>query len=108
MKAIIDGKRYDTEKATLVSEATNGAKGDFHYWQAGLYRTRSPGGGRFFVAGKGGPLTSFAQRVAGGMQNGARIIPMNIDEARQWAEQNLTVDEIEEGFIGVAGAIEDA
>jgi len=41
MKTIIEGKRYDTDKAILVGEyATPGlGHSDFRYFEAALYRT---------------------------------------------------------------------
>ena len=40
MKAIIRGRRYDTETAMLVGESwSGGGKSDFRYWEAALYKT---------------------------------------------------------------------
>lgn len=41
MKSIIQGKRYDTDKAQLLGAVeTDGlTKSDFRYWEAGLYKT---------------------------------------------------------------------
>ena len=68
--------------------------------------TRTPRSGRYFLAGKGGPLTQFGH--SGAQQNerasGERIIPMSAEDAREWAEQHLTADEVEAAF---ADAIED-
>lgn len=120
MKAIIHGLRYNTDAAILIgkSDASPGAfKGDFAYWEAGLYRTpgsgrRGEGGytlargpGRYFLAGRGGPMTRFAMHVQNGSQGGSRIIPLEPDEAREWAEQYLTAAEVEAAF---ADQIEDA
>ncbi len=104
MRAIINGLRYDTEKSVLIGEGGySGSRSDFQWWEAGLYRT--PRAGRFFVAGKGGPMTTFAHRVPNGSQGGSKLIPMSVDEAREWAERYLTVDEVEKGF---SDAIQDA
>ena len=104
MRAIINGLRYDTEKSVLIGEGGySGSRSDFQWWEAGLYRTRRAG--RFFVAGTGGPMTMFAHRVPNGSAGGSKLIPMSVDEAREWAERYLTVDEVEKGFCD---AIEDA
>jgi hypothetical protein len=99
MKAIINGLRYDTTKAICLGETDSGGSyGDFSHWSAGLYRT--PRSGRFFLAGGGGPMTRWSRR--GEQQNETRgghgIIPMDREEALEWAEQYLTPAEIEAGF----------
>jgi hypothetical protein len=97
MKSIINGLRYDTANATLIGEAGYaGSRRDFQWWTAGLYRT--PRSGRYFVAGRGGPMTMFAHRVANGSAGGDKLIPMDASEARDWAEQYLTVEEVEAAF----------
>ncbi len=102
MRAIIDGFRYDTDKAELVGEYDNLHKGvdsftDFGYWEAGLYRT--PKTGRYFLAGEGGAMTRFA-RPAGNnsMGGGSRIIPMREDEAFDWAQSYLDAGDVEKHF----------
>lgn len=107
MKAIINGVRYDTEKSHCVGEGSQGnypGDGDFSSWDAALWKT--PRSGRFFLAGRGGPMTIFAYHNSDGSRSGGRrILPMTKDEALAWAEQNLTVDEIEDAF---GDSIEDA
>jgi hypothetical protein len=105
MKKIIDGKRYDTEKAILIGEATsdNAYPGDFRYWEANLYRT--PKSGRYFLAGNGGAMTRFARSCGDGTCGGYGLFPMSPAEALEWAERNLDAETIEEHF---ADSIEDA
>ncbi|MBF0461670.1 MAG: hypothetical protein HQL87_09765 [Magnetococcales bacterium] len=107
MKAIIHGKRFDTDKATLIGEAGSGGyallpHGSSQWWNGGLYRT--PQSGRFFLAGKGGSMTIFA-RFKGDNAQADRIIEMTKQEALEWAEVNLTAEVIEAAF---ADMIEDA
>jgi hypothetical protein len=93
MKAIIHGLQYDTDKATLIGEADSGpSESDLYLWSAGLYRT--PCAGRYFLAGYGGLFT----RWRGGSCGGSGIIPLEPEEAREWAEQHLTTAEAEIGF----------
>ncbi|MGO9771680.1 hypothetical protein [Rhodoblastus sp.] len=107
MKAIINGLRYDTDKAIKIGEGGSdgyASSTDFHYWSAGLYRT--PRSGRYFLAGHGGPMTRWAKAVGNNGSTGSSgIVPMSLEEAREWAERYLAVEEVETGF---ADAIEDA
>jgi hypothetical protein len=98
MKAIIEGRRYDTNKAELIGEADSGGNvNDFSYWEAGLYRT--PRAGRYFLAGSGGPMTLWARRVDGNSRSGGSgIKPLSADEALEWAGQYLEPDAVEAVF----------
>ena len=103
MKTIIRGLRYNTEapQTVLIGEQDSIGPGgassvsDFSYWKAGLYRT---GGGRYFLAGRGGPMTRFATRSGNALTGGSKIIPLTEDEARQWAEQFLDAETVEQYF----------
>ena len=104
MKKIINGLRYDTEKAIEVGTASHGYAGDHQQWEATLYKT--PRSGRFFLAGSGGPASRFAQSAGqNSWSGGSDLIPMSIDEALDWAEANLDPDDIEEHF---GDTVEDA
>lgn len=107
MKAIINGRRYDTDKAILVGTAGsdgNISVNDFSYWEAGLYKT--PRSGVFFLAGEGGAMTRWATPIGNnGRSGGSGIIPLDRDEALEWAERYLPSDVIEQHF---AADIQDA
>jgi hypothetical protein len=97
MKAIIQGKRYDTEKAIEIGSASDRHHGDFQWFEASLYRT--PRSGVFFLAGKGGAMTRFSRKVdQNSWSGGSGIHPMTQAEALEWAEQYLSAEEIEAGF----------
>jgi hypothetical protein len=98
MKAIINGKRYDTDKAIEVgSYGTHLGRGDFREWNASLYKT--PRAGAFFLAGEGHGMTAFCSSSPDGMRGwGSKLIPMSREEALEWAEQYLTTATIEEHF----------
>ncbi|MEO5334936.1 MAG: hypothetical protein H7839_23225 [Magnetococcus sp. YQC-5] len=98
MKTIINGKRYDTDKADLIDEARGGnGPGDFSFWEAGLYRTQKSK--TCFLAGKGGAMTQWATHHSdGGRSGGSGITPLSREDALAWAEQNLTTQEVEAGF----------
>lgn len=109
MKAIFDGIRYDTDKADLVGETDALSHGvasttDFAYWEASLYVT--PRARRYFLAGRGGPMTRWARSVGGGTYSGGSgITPMSPAEAREWAERYLPVDVVDAHF---SATIKDA
>lgn len=104
MKSIINGFRYDTDKAIKIGSASYGYGGDFSAWSATLYVT--PRARRYFLAGSGGPMSRYGR--ASGLNEtsgGERIDPMTKEQALAWAEQYLDADEIEAGF---ADTIQDA
>lgn len=91
MKATINGTRYDTSKADCICEYDNLSYGaesttDFSFWEASLYRTKRSG--RHFLAGRGGPMTQFAQSAGqNSWRGGERVIPLDSDrEAMAWLE----------------------
>lgn len=98
MRAIIHGVRYDTEKAELIGETCSGLyTSDFHWWSAGLYVT--PRSRRYFLAGKGGPLTQFSRHIGlSERASGSRIIPLDEDDALTWAEDFLLPEDVEKYF----------
>jgi hypothetical protein len=106
MKTIINGTRYDTDKATKIGYAYGGSEfvTDFSYWTATLYVT--PRSKRYFLAGQGGPMTRFRRTVAPSQWTGGEaLIPLDEAEALEWAEKYLPSDEVEEFF---GHLIEDA
>lgn len=98
MKAIINGFRYDTDKAELIGKASGGGSvRDFSSWDAALYRTKQAK--RFFLAGSGGPMTRYARSIGNNNTSGGeQIDPMTKEEALAWAEQYLDAEEIEAAF----------
>ena len=98
MKRIIAGLRYDTEKAVRVAEVGSSTDSvtDFNYWSAGLYRTPN---GRWFLSGKGGGMTMFAESVGGGgSRGGSGIIPINGWEAQEHLEREGNTDALDQWF----------
>ncbi len=102
MKKIYDGFVYDTDKADLIGDANSlgesaDSKSDFRYWEAGLYRT--PRARRYFLAGRGGPMTRFASRAGSNTTRGDEgIIPLSLEEARQWATTYLPIEIVQQWF----------
>ncbi len=87
MKAIIDGKTYNTDTATLIHEWDNGhSYGDLHYCEEALYRTAK---GAYFLAGSGGPGSSFAKKTGSNTWSGGeRLRLVSEQEALQWLEDH--------------------
>jgi hypothetical protein len=98
MKRIIEGKRYDTEKADLLAEvSSHEPRSSFGWWQEALYRT--PRSGAYFLAGEGHARSRYATNLGGGSWGpGERIEPMSEDEAFAWAQRELPADQIEALF----------
>jgi hypothetical protein len=97
MKKIIDGFRYDTEKADKVCDIWEANPRDFKHIDAALYRTKRSG--RFFIAGKGGPMTMFARRVdQNSWSGGSSLIPLTAEDARKYAEKYASDETIEKFF----------
>lgn len=97
MKKIINGKVYNTDTAREIGCWANaGSWRDFNHVEETLYQKKT---GEFFLYGEGGPSTKYA--VICGMNSwtgGEKIIPLDYDTARQWAEEKLDADEYEEIF----------
>ena len=105
MKAIIRGKRYDTDKAEhLATASSNLSRSDFGWWQEELYRTtRSKA---YFLAGEGHARSHYAEhRGNGEYAPGEKITPLTDEAAFEWAQTHLTADECEAVF---GDQIEDA
>lgn len=94
MKKIINNKRYDTNTAKKVAEYDNDtARSDFNFYHEDLYQKRT---GEFFLYGQGNAASKYAERVfPDGWTSGEKIIPLTVDEAREWAERTQDADTTE-------------
>ena len=96
MKRIINGRKYDTNTATLIGDAGHSYPSDFEYWREELYRKKT---GEFFLHGWGGPRSGYARRTGQNeWSSGEQIIPLSLKEARRWIETYLDADKYEEIF----------
>jgi hypothetical protein len=97
MKAIIDGKRYNTEKATEVASHSEGYASDHCHFEEALYVTSK---GTWFLAGEGGAMSHYSVSTGDGNTRGggAHIRPLTATEAREWLEQHDEVDALEKHF----------
>lgn len=95
---IIDGKRYDTTKATEVAEYSGPCgmgPSDFRYHETSLFKTKK---GSYFLAGKGGPMSLWSKSCGNGSTGGEGIRALSANEAREWLENHDFTDELEEEF----------
>lgn len=95
MKRIINGRRYDTDTAKLAGGYKTGFIGDLDWRSEQLFRKST---GEFFLAGRGGAKTRWASRTIDGFSSGGGILPLTFDEAREWAEEHLSVKDVENLF----------
>ena len=104
MKKIINGKRYDTEKAKLIGNYRYSHQGDFNFVDEDLYIT--PRSKTYFLAGSGGPNTKYRSYSGDNSWGGGeKIQPLSKKDAFAWAQEYLESDEIEKHFSDI---IEDA
>ena len=96
MRKVIKGKLYDTEKAMMVAEWSDGYPSDFRYCCEELYRKRT---GEYFVHGEGGAMSKYAESCGQNQwQGGEAIVPLTYDAAREWLEAHGTAEEYEAEF----------
>lgn len=97
MKKIINGKLYDTETAKEVGLRAHGeGPRDFHYFVERLYRKRT---GEYFLHGEGGPMTQYARTVGQNQWSGGeKIMPLDYQAAREWAEKHMDADDYQAEF----------
>ena len=101
MKKIINQKRYDTDTAQSIGSVDNGYPGnDFNYACETLYRKKT---GEFFLHCQGGANSIYGVWTANTGRGGQQLKPISYDQARLWAEENLSVSEYEKVF----GDVED-
>jgi hypothetical protein len=93
MKKIIQGRKYDTETATLLGFDAGGD--GFRHWREELFRKRN---GEFFLHGEGGPMTRYAKTCNDGWCGSEAITPLTPEAARQWGEEHLDADNYEAIF----------
>lgn len=98
MKKIINGKRYDTDTASLVASWDNGRYGDFGYVEETLYRKRT---GEYFIHGEGGAQTRYAKAYGDSWGGGEQIVPMSAKRAIEWAQEHMSAEAFEDHFGAV-------
>ena len=100
MRRVINNKKYDTDKATVIGSWDDGMPGDFDYICETLYKKRT---GEYFVHGRGGARSRYAEeREDGWFGGGQSIMPLTVESAKKWAQENLKCEEYEAEFGEVA------
>lgn len=96
MKKIINGKKYNTETAKECGSYWNGLSvRDFSHFYETLYKKKT---GEFFLHGQGGPSSRYHGHCGDLCCGGQKIVPLTIDEAKEWVERHLDADDYEEIF----------
>ncbi len=102
MKSEINGVIYNTDSATTLGGYWNELLDEKSCTEE-LYRTED---GEYFLYAEGGPESIYGKTILeseGIILTGAQeIIPLSEEDAKEWAEKSLTVDEYEEAFGEVA------
>ncbi|MBI1709046.1 hypothetical protein [Lactobacillus crispatus] len=89
MKRFYQGTLYDSDNAELIDDyESDYPVNDFNYFKEGLYRTPE---GKFFLYGKGNAASKYAERIEGNgpYADGVDLIPLSIEQAKKWYEENL-------------------
>lgn len=97
MKKVIEGALYNTDTAQEIGYAEpNGSNiRDFSWFRETLYRTKS---GKYFLHGEGGGNSRYGEWHGNTGGWGQQIRPYTPEDAREWAEENLTADEYSKAF----------
>jgi hypothetical protein len=100
MQKVVNGKRYDTEKAEQVCTWGSEGRSDFSWHTTSLYRTPK---GNWFTAGEGGPMSEWRRRAGDSWTGGSGLDPIDSNEARELLEKHGTPEQNAQHF-----AVEDA
>jgi hypothetical protein len=97
MRKIINGIAYDTEKAQLIHDWDNGrGSRDFSACNEMLYKTKA---GRWFLHGRGGPNSRWAEDEGNNARTGGQdIVPMTEEAAKSWLEEHSPAELYEQHF----------
>lgn len=96
MQKIIEGKKYDTETATLIATYEYSNQRDFNYCFEELFQTKK---GVFFMYGEGGPLSKYAEEIGNNSVSGScEMYLVSEEEAKEFAMANLDAEDFEEIF----------
>ena len=103
MRAVIEGRRYNTETATEVASIESGHNpSELDYFTEALYHTAR---GNWFLAGWGNTRSPYSTGAASTRACGERVTVLGPAEAQEWLEEHGKVDALEAYF---GELIEDA
>lgn len=96
MKKVINGRLYDTSTAKELAKYEYSYRSQFDYYSEALYRKKT---GEYFIYGYGHADSPYKKRIDHSTWGpGEKITPISWDEAREWAEANLSADSYGEIF----------
>lgn len=96
MKVIINNRKYNTDTAKELGYIRINEGDGLYEVEETLYKKRN---GEYFLHGWGGAGTKYAEQLSyNSWCSGSRIMPLSYDEAKKWAEGNLSVEEYESAF----------
>jgi len=96
MKAVIDGKWYDTETAEeIASWANSNDYRDVDYCSETLYKTKD---GDFLLTGEGGSRSIYGKHFGKYSCSGKETRALTREEAYKWCEGNQQPEAIEKHF----------
>lgn len=105
MKAIINNRKYNTNTAKELGCIRINEGDGLYEVEETLYQKRNR---EFFLYGCGGAGTKYAERVgSNNWCSGSAIMPLSYEEAKRWAEKNLSAEEYESSFGEVSEGGED-
>ena len=94
MRRIIENKVYDTATATAVANYSNSyGTSDFKFIRETLFMTKKK---NFFIHGRGGAMTRYADRVANMSCYGEAIRPLDEQQLLEWCfetENDFVIEE---------------
>lgn len=101
MKKIIDGRLYNTETAEEICSWSNGYhSGDFYCTSETIYKKKT---GEYFLYGRGGALSQYAEPFGSNWTAGETIIPFSREDFKEWALDKLSADE----YIFIFGDVDE-
>ena len=89
-------RRYNSETGDIVGEDWNGLPSDDAEYIS--VRLMLNNGGNYFLHARGGKDTPYAMIVGSKRIAGEKIIPLETTEAREWAEEHLSPEDVENFF----------
>lgn len=98
MKKIINNKVYNSDTAKLIGarRCDDPSLSVYGFTEEKLYQKKT---GEYFLLGVGGPDGKYASHNrCGWTAESARIVPVQYDEAREWAEAALPPEEYARHF----------
>ena len=102
-RRVVDGLTYDTATSRRIAAWENGSpRNDFRYCEEDLYQTRA---GRFFLHGKGGPMSQWGRSTGDGVTWGENIMPLDQDDAKAWLLDRQLCKEFEALFGEIPEAL---